>query len=356
MKHQSLKPWFLGLSAMLLMNLPLTVAADSGRAFIPMGTADSVGVMNLESRRLTSTISGTVNTHGSALTPDGRYLIVGSLTAHDNQEPPVRPEGVTEDEHASHHGAQDGAAQKQPGTGRIYVVDTSTYEIDREFEVPGPVHHVLVTKDGRYAVSTHPMGGGISVVDLDSGEVVEVIATGPSPNYIAMTGDGQTLFVSNTGNGTISEVDTRNWFVKRNVLVGVGPEHMALAPDDRHLYINDVASGEALELRLSDGVVTARYEIGGAPHGLDLSAEAQALFATSQGDERLVRIDLTHDIRKSIPLAPAPYHLAVSPVDGRILVTSRGEAKLWVLDPVSLEIVDEIPLGGIGHQISIESP
>lgn len=353
MKHQSREQWFAGLTAMLLMSLSLTVSAGSGRAFIPMGTTDSVGVMDLESRRLTS-ISGTVNTHGSALTPDGRYLIVGSLTAHDDQEPPVRPENVTEDEHASHHGAQSGAVPTQPGTGRIYIVDTSTNEIDRVFEVPGPVHHVLVTKDGRYAVSTHPMGGGISVVDLDSGEVVEAIATGPSPNYIAMTGDGQTLFVSNTGNGTVSEVDTRNWFVKRNVRIGGGPEHMALAPDDDLLYINDAASGEAVALKLSEGVVTTRYEIGEAPHGLGLSADGQALFATSQGDERIVRVELNRNFRKSVQLTPAPYHLTVSPVDGRILVTSRGEAKLWVLDPESLAIVDEIPLDGIGHQISIE--
>ncbi len=355
MKRQSRKQWFAGLTAMLLMSLTLTVSAGSGRAFIPMGTADSVGVMDLESHRLTSTISGTVNTHGSALTPDGRYLIVGSLTAHDNQEAPVRPEGVTEDEHASHHGAQDGAAQKQPGSGRIYVVDTSTNDIDRVFEVPGPVHHVLVTKDGQYAVSTHPMDGGISVVDLDSGEVVEVIATGPSPNYIEMTGDGQTLFVSNTGNGTISEVDTQNWFVKRNVRIGGGPEHMVLAPDNDLLYINDAASGEAVALKLSEGAVTARYEVGEAPHGLGLSVDGQVLFATSKGDERIVRIDLNLNARKSVQLAPAPYHLAVSSVDGQILVTSRGEAKLWVLDPESLAIVDEVTLDGIGHQISIEA-
>ncbi|MBD3657164.1 YncE family protein [Marinobacter sp.] len=354
MKYPSRKSWFWSLVAMFSMSLSTAVSADGGRAFIPMGTADSVGVMNLETHRLTSTISGTVNTHGSALTPDGRYLVVGSLTAHDNQEPPMRPEGVTEDDHAAHHGGSGAAAPELSGTGRVYVVDTSTNAMERVYEVPGPVHHVLVTPDGRYAVSTHPMGGGVSVVDLDSGKVVDVIATGPSPNYIATTGDGQTLFVSNTGNGTISEVDTGNWFVKRNVLVGGGPEHMALAPDGDHLYINDAASGEALKLRLSDGVVTARYQIGEAPHGLGLSADGKTLFATSQGDERLVRIDLTPGIRKSIPLAPAPYHLAVSPVDGRILVTSRGEAKLWVLDPVLLEIVDEIRLGGIGHQISID--
>ncbi|MFO7529456.1 MAG: YncE family protein [Marinobacter sp.] len=353
MKLQLRKPWLSGLTALILMSLSLTVSAAGNHAFIPMGTTDSVGVMDLETGRLTSTISGTVNTHGSALTPDGRYLVVGSLTAHDNQELPKRPEGVTEDDHAAHHGGGGTGAAELTGTGRVYVVDTSTNAIDRVFEVPGPVHHVLVTEDGRYAVSTHPMGGGISVVDLDSGKVVEVIATGPSPNYIATTGDGQTLYVSNTGNGTISEVDTRNWFVKSNVRMGGRPEHMALAPDGDHLYINDVASGEALELSLPDGVVTARYQIGEAPHGLGLSADGQALFATSQGDERIVRIDLTLDARKSVPLVPAPYHLAVSPFDGRILVTSRAEAKLWVLDPLSLAIVNEVPLEGVGHQISI---
>ncbi|WP_417567563.1 YncE family protein [Marinobacter sp.] len=120
------------------------------------------------------------------------------------------------------------------------------------------------------------------------------------------------------------------------------------------IYINDVAAGEAVALKLSEGAVTSRYEIGEAPHGLGLSADGKVLFATSQGDERVTRIELYQNASKSVQLAPAPYHLAVSPVDGRILVTSRGEARLWVLDPVSLAIVDEVLLDGIGHQISIE--
>ncbi|GHD44607.1 Lactonase, 7-bladed beta-propeller [Marinobacter persicus] len=355
MKHPFRNQWFAGLTATLLMSLSLTVSADSSRAFIPMGEADSVAVMDLENHRLTSTISGTVNTHGSALTPDGRFLIVGSLTAHDGQKTPDRPAGVSEDEHAAHHGGGNTTAPEASGTGRIYVVDTRTNATDRVFEVPGPMHHALVTKDGRYAVSTHPMGGGISVVDLDSGEVAEVIATGPNPNYLTTTDNGQTLFVSNAGNGTISEVDTRNWFVKRNIRIGGAPEHMVLAPDDNHLYVNDVASGEVVALKLSEGSVTKRYDIGGSPHGLDLSADGKFLFATSQGDETIVRIELDNHSRKSAQLAPAPYHLATSPVDGSLLVTSRGQPKLWILDPESLAIVEEIALEGIGHQISIDS-
>jgi DNA-binding beta-propeller fold protein YncE len=73
----------------------------------------------------------------------------------------------------------------------------------------------------------------------------------------------------------------------------------------------------------------------------------------SQGDDRVVRITLDDGARRSAELAPAPYHLAVTPQDGRLLVTSREQSKLWVLDPASLEVVRVISLDGIGHQISL---
>ena len=74
MKLQARNRWRSSLVATVLMSLSLTAMGDSARAFVPMGTADSVGVIDLESYQITSTISGTINTHGSALTPDGRYL------------------------------------------------------------------------------------------------------------------------------------------------------------------------------------------------------------------------------------------------------------------------------------------
>ena len=356
MKLQARNRWRSSLVATVLMSLSLTAMGDSARAFVPMGTADSVGVIDLESYQITSTISGTINTHGSALTPDGRYLVAGSLTAHDSQEPVSRPEGVTEDEHAAHHGGgAPAAAPEDANTGRIYVVDTSTNAIARTLEVPGPVHHVLVTPDGRYAVSTHPMGGGISVVDLESGQLVETVATGPAPNYVVATDNGQSLLVSHTGNGTVSEVDTRHWFVKRNLRVGGSPEHMVLAPGNERLYVNDVDSGQVVALELSKGAVAARYDVGAESHGVGLSTDGGILYATSKGGDRVVRIDLASGIRHSVSLAPAPYHLAVSPVDGSLLITSRAEARLWVLDPGSLEIIDDVSLDGIGHQISLEA-
>ena len=75
----------------------------------------------------------------------GRQLILGSLTPHEPGSYITRPEGVTEDEHAAHHGDGGKAATAEANTGLLYVADTATSRIVKTLEVPGPVHHVLVT-------------------------------------------------------------------------------------------------------------------------------------------------------------------------------------------------------------------
>lgn len=354
MKRKSIRPWLNSMVAGVMMGASIAAMAAGNRAFVPMGSADAVGVIDLESYQMTSTMTDTINTHGSALTPDGKYLVAGSLTPRDIEESVSRPEDMTEDEHAAHHGGGGKAPADEQSTGLLYVVDTTTHSIVRKLEVPGPVHHVLVTANGRYAVSTHPMGGGISIVSLDSGQLVATVATGPAPNYVTETEDGQSLLVSNTGNGTVSEIDTQNWFVERNMRVGGSPGHMALSPDNERLYVNDDSAGRVVALDLPTGSVAGEHDVGEAPHGVGLSPDGRTLYATSQGDDRLVRITLEDGTRQSIDLAPAPYHLAVAPVDGRLLVTSREESKLWVIDPISLDVLHTIPLDGIGHQISLD--
>ncbi|MES1942271.1 hypothetical protein T5B8_18623 [Salinisphaera sp. T5B8] len=353
MNRQLTKLWLGTIVAGAAMGASALAAGN--QAFVPMGSADAVAVIDLEHNQRTATITGTVNTHGSALTPDGLYLVAGSLTPREPAEAVERPAGVSADEHAAHHGGSEEASAGAQNSGLLYVVDTSTNAVARKLEVPGPVHHVLVTADGRYAVSTHPMGGGVSVVSLESGKLVATIATGPNPNYLVESGDGRSLIVSNAGNGTVSEIDTEHWFVRRNMRVGGSPEHMLLASDSSdRLYVNDVQNGQVVMLDLASGNVTDRYEVGKAPHGIGLSPDGRNLYAVSQGDDRVVRITLDDGTRHSAGLAPAPYHLAVTPKDGRLLVTSREQSKLWVLDPASLEIVREIALDGIGHQISLE--
>ena len=48
MKHSLRKKWIAGITASVAMSFSLMVAADKNRAFVPMGTADAVGVETVE--------------------------------------------------------------------------------------------------------------------------------------------------------------------------------------------------------------------------------------------------------------------------------------------------------------------
>lgn len=343
------------IAGLALAGLMMPAMAGESRAYVPLGSANSIAVIDTGSYRVSGQAQGVVNSHGSDVTPDGRFLVAGSLTPRESGEAPSKPAGVSADDHAAHHGGGGDTAASSNPQGTLYLIDTASQEVIRQFDVPGPVHHVLVTADGRYAVSTHPMGGGISVVSLESGELVANLATGPAPNYMVQNPQDRSLYISNSGNGTISEVDTENWFVRKNMRLDGSPEHMVLDSDRGRLYANDATGGQAVALDLESGDVVAQYPVGAQPHGIDLSADRGTLYVTSQGDDRLMAVNLADGAIREMELAPAPYHLAINPADGRLLVSSREQPQLWVVDQRTLDILETVPLAGIGHQIAVEA-
>lgn len=328
-----------------------TVASASGvKAYVPLGEANRVAVLDLETYRIDTTVDEVVNAHGAAMTADGRYVVAGSLTPAATREAPERPEGVSEADHEAHHGGDAGDAEQT--SGRLYLIDTEQRRVVRHYSAPGPIHHVEITDDTDYAISTHPMGGGISVISLETGKAIAAFATGAAPNYAVESSDGRTVYVSNGGNGTISEIDTDEWYVRRNIRVGGAPEHIVLDEQRGRLYANDVSGGRTVAIDLASGDTVAEYEVGPAPHGLALGVDAATLYATSKDDDRLVAINLDEGTVSRAELGPAPYHVAVNPVDGQLLVTSRQEPRMWVVDPRTLEPSKTVRLDGIGHQIA----
>ncbi|MDH5707489.1 MAG: hypothetical protein OEY75_00120 [Hylemonella sp.] len=154
-------------------------------AFIPLGSANMVIGVDVASGKITRKYSGVTNPHGLVATPDGEYLVAGSLS-----ETPVPA----------------GAPANTPNS-KLFVIHPMHGHVMTEIPVSGWMHHQAITPDGRYVISTHPTRGGVSVVDLIDNKVIKVVQTGRSPNYTLVTKDGKRAYVSNTGNGNISEID-----------------------------------------------------------------------------------------------------------------------------------------------------
>ncbi len=342
------------MTTVALLGVSTGFASAAQTIYIPLGEASQVQVIDTATQEIVDTIDDVGNAHGLAITPDKRYLIVGSFSESAPGDADIpKPAAVSETDHEAHHSASAKTPLNDIGTSFVTVIDASTREVVRRIAVQGAVHHVAVSPDGKYAVTTHPGTGSISVIDLKAFETVANVNTGPAPNYAVFAQDGKAVYVSNAGDNSISEIGVPDWTEVQHVKTGATPEHIVLSSDGLTLYTNNVDDGTASAISLIDGYVTQTYPVGGSPHGIDLSDDGQTLFATSKADNRLVAINLSDGSSRSISLSPAPYHLTAVQDNNTLYVSSRAENRIWILDQTTLDVVGEVTLNGIGHQMVV---
>ncbi len=339
--------------ALLLTGMQTARAAPF--VYVPMGSDDKIVVVDAATDKIVDTISGVEAVHGLAISPDGGFLIAGSYTERDVKDAVVaKPVGVSEDEHAAHHTAPAaGTSIIESVVSTVSIIQTADGAITRRIDVPGAVHHVSASPDGRFAVLTHPSEGTISVIDLSSYTVVKKISTGPLTNYAVFSPDSGRVYVSNAGNGTVSEVDTERWIVRRNFVAGDSPEHMVISRDGDRLYVANVDAGTVSEILTKDGSVSRNFKIGGSLHGITLSTNDQTLFVSALDRDKLVSFNLKTNEMREAPLGPAPYHAAAIGNIDKIYVSSADEPIIWVIDQESLALSGKIAIGGKAHQMVI---
>lgn len=339
--------------ALVTLVLGAQTALAEPLVYVPLGGEGKIVVVDAAKDEIVDTIGGVEAVHGLAGTPDGRFLIAGSYRERQVCcDAPAKPAGVTEDEHAAHHGAVPTATKNtDAAVSTVSVVRTADGAVVRRIDVPGAVHHVAVSPDGRFAVVTHPNEGAFSAIDLGSYEVVANVRTGPFTNYAAFAPDSKTVYVSNAGDNTVSAAGIEGWTVQWSAKVGTSPEHVVVSTDGSMLYVNNVDDGSVSVIGTEARKVVKTIPIGSTLHGIDLSDDGDTLFVAALGDDKVVAYDLATGTYRSAQLAPAPYHLAVVRDAGKIYVSSADEPKVWVLDPETLAVLGEIPIGGKGHQM-----
>lgn len=318
--------------------LGMTLLAISGSAFagttvyIPLGTANQVIAVDADKDTITATYDGVENPHGLVATPDGEYLIAGSL-----KETALKA----------------GEAKDTPNS-KLFLIHPAHGHVMSTIPVAGWTHHQAITPDGRYVISTHPIRSNVSVVDMQTNQVVKTVKTGPAPNYTLVTRDGKKAFVSNSGNGTISEIDLATWKVTRTLKAGASPEHTIFSADEKTIYVANPRAGKVSVVSVEKGDVVKTYDIGKSVHGLDISDDGNTLFATSKKEDKLVAVDTQTDKQKSITLSPAPYHLNTIHGTGKVYISSRKSPIIWVVDQKSLKVIGEIKIpAGEAHQMAI---
>lgn len=324
--------------------------------YIPEGSAGEILVVDADTGTIKSRWTGFEAVHGLAGAPGARYIVAGSYSEvpRDEAEAPAKPAGLPQNEHEAHHaGKPANDMPKDAEISILTIIEADTGEVVRRMEVPGAVHHVAMSPNGRYAVTTHPTMDGVSIIDLDTLAFKAFVPTGSTPNYAVFAPEGKSVFVTNADNGTVSEVDVEKAFVRRNILSGETPEHIVISNDGKRLYVADAYAGKVHEVDISDGKISRTLEIGGEIHGLDLSDDNAMLFVSGKGDDKLVAVDLNTGGQNAAALAPAPYHMATITGTDKLYVSSREDPKVWIVGQANLSTIGEIPVSGEGHQMVV---
>lgn len=297
--------------------------------YIPLGSGNKVIAVDAQTDKITSTYTGVANPHGLVATPDGEYLVAGSLVE-----------------------APSSAAQTP--NSKLYLIHPVHGHVMLEIPVSGWTHHEAITPDGRYVISTHTTRQAVSVVDLQSNKVVATIKTGIAPNYTVITSDGKTAYVTNTGSASISEIDLASRTVTRTLASGPAPEHMVMSRDGKTLYVANVGTGTVSAVSIASGKVSASWKLASNIHGLDLGDDGKTLFVSSKSDGKVFALDTSSGKTRQLALSPSPYHLNTITGTGKVYVSSSRKPVIWVLDQRDLKLIDEIQLpDGEGHQMAI---
>ncbi len=320
-------------NAILLCSLLAAGAVQAApTVYIPLGSGNEVIAVDGATDQIVATYSGVENPHGLVATPDGEYLVAGSL-----KETP----------------APAGASADTP-TSKLFLVHPEHGHVMSTVPVAGWTHHQAISPDGRFVISTHATRGYVTVLDMRSHKIVHTIQTGPTPNYAVFTRDGNTAYVSNTGNGTISQIDVGTWKVIRTLQAGPSPEHIVLSKDEKTIYTVNTPAGTVSAVSVDTGKLTKTYQVAKNVHGLDLGDDGKTLFVSSKRDQTLTALDTETGKQRSITLEPSPYHLNVIPGTGKVYVSSSKKPVIWVVDQKSLAVENTIKLpAGEGHQMAV---
>ncbi len=342
----------------------LSISAVAGTTvYVPMGTGNEILIIDAETDQITGKITDVSEVHGLAGAANGKYLVAGSFAEFDPGESsaPPKPMSVSEDEHRAHHAKSATKTPQQETQSFISVIriadgnviPRADGNVVRRIVVPGAVHHVALTPDGKYAMATHPGQDSVSVVNLAKATLLKSLKTGPTPNYAVISRDGKRAYVSNAGNNTVSEISTESWAELRTLPTGETPEHLALATNGEAIYVANVDDGTVSAIALRGEAATQTFSVGGLLHGIDLSDDGRTAFVSGTEENKLVAIDLASGQLQSIPVGPSPYHLATITGTGKIYLSSADEPKLWVIDQKTLRVRGDIKIDGKGHQMVV---
>jgi YVTN family beta-propeller protein len=172
----------------------LAISPDGRRGYTANVGPGTVSILDLENRKLITTIPIAPKTQRISLSIDGRFAFT--------------------------------ADQIQP---QLVTIDTSTNKVKARISLPAVGYGTAPTPDGRWLVVALPSGNQVAVVDLKTMQVKQTINVPAAPQEVLIRPDGQMAYVSCDASHKVAAIRTSDWMVDHLIDAGPGADGLAWA-------------------------------------------------------------------------------------------------------------------------------
>jgi YVTN family beta-propeller protein len=278
----------------------------------------------------------------------------------------------------------------------ISVIDPKTWQVTKKIDTGKEPHHFYLSPDSKSLIVANAAGDSLTFLDPRTAQVQRVVRDIRDPYHLRFSPDMK-WFV--TAANRLDHIDLYEWqnnapVLKKRVRTGKTPSHLWINSKSTVLYATMQDSNELVAIDLATQSITWRIKTGRQPADIYGTSDDKTLLVgltgsdgvqvfdvsgatpkltqqittgkgahafRSAGDKRHVylsnriantinKIDLT--TLKVVATYPGGSGAdCMEVMGGRLLVTSRWEKKLTVIDLASGKIERQIPVGKSPHGV-----
>ncbi|MGI9245593.1 MAG: quinoprotein dehydrogenase-associated putative ABC transporter substrate-binding protein [Steroidobacteraceae bacterium] len=221
--------------------------------------ADGIGVVDVATLRLLTTLRGVSDPEQLAVSHDGRRLYVAS-----------------ED------------------TGTAVVLDAGTGRLLSALTVGQEPEGVAISPDGRWVYVSSEAEDEIAVIDTRDDRLVAQVPTCARPRAILFARHSPRAYVSCENSAELALFDTRRHREQKRIAVpglGARPMGLALSPDEQNLYVATGRGGTVVAFDTRRHRPHATVEVGRRPWGISLSADGSRLYTANGPSNDVTVVD-----------------------------------------------------------------
>lgn len=170
--------------------------------------------------------------------------------------------------------------------------------------------HLWINSKSTMLYVTMQDSNELVAIDLATQTLVWRISTGKQPADIYGLSDDKTLLVGLTGSDGVQIFDVSSAKPKlvQQITTGKGAHAFRSAGDKRHVFVSNRIANTISKLDLSTFKVVASYPGGSGADCMEVISSSGKLLVTSRWERKLTVIDLTNGkIERQVPVGKSPH-------------------------------------------------